>query len=51
MQSNPHAWNLTDLKSVKQNGIKVMSVPPKMTEQVAKAVCSQWLGVDYDANT
>lgn len=24
-----------------------MSVPPKMTEQVAKAVCSQWLGVDY----
>jgi site-specific DNA-cytosine methylase len=94
MQSNPHAWNLTDLKSVKQNGIKVMStfacgggssmgykragcevkrlgsfpddystktdeigkymigmsVPPKMTEQVAKAVCSQWLGVDYGAN-
>jgi DNA (cytosine-5)-methyltransferase 1 len=25
-----------------------MSVPPKMTEQVARAVCSQWLGVDYD---
>lgn len=24
-----------------------MSVPPKMTEQVARAVCSQWLGVDY----
>lgn len=24
-----------------------MSVPPKMTEQVARAVCSQWLGVQY----
>ena len=24
-----------------------MSVPPKMTEQVARAVCSQWLGVVY----
>ena len=24
-----------------------MSVPPKMTEQVARAVCTQWLGVDY----
>lgn len=24
-----------------------MSVPPKMTEQVARAVCSQWLGVEY----
>lgn len=24
-----------------------MSVPPKMTEQVARAVCQQWLGVDY----
>jgi len=24
-----------------------MSVPPKMTEAVARAVCSQWLGVDY----
>lgn len=24
-----------------------MSVPPKMTEQVARAVCAQWLGVDY----
>lgn len=24
-----------------------MSVPPKMTEQVARAVCSQWFGVDY----
>jgi len=24
-----------------------MSVPPKMTEVVARAVCSQWLGVDY----
>ncbi len=24
-----------------------MSVPPKMTEQVARAVCVQWLGVDY----
>ena len=22
-----------------------MSVPPKMTEQVARAVCQQWLGV------
>ena len=22
-----------------------MSVPPKMTEQVARAVCAQWLGV------
>ena len=28
-----------------------MSVPPKMTEQVARAVCSQWLGVDYGSNT
>ena len=25
-----------------------MSVPPKMTEQVARAVCSQWLGVKYE---
>lgn len=24
-----------------------MSVPPKMTEQVARAVCEQWLGVNY----
>jgi site-specific DNA-cytosine methylase len=24
-----------------------MSVPPKMTEVVARAVCSQWLGVRY----
>jgi len=24
-----------------------MSVPPKMTEQVARAVCEQWLGVTY----
>lgn len=24
-----------------------MSVPPKMTEQVARAVCSQWFGVNY----
>jgi len=24
-----------------------MSVPPKMAEQVARAVCSQWLGVKY----
>lgn len=24
-----------------------MSVPPKMTEAVARAVCSQWLGVQY----
>jgi DNA (cytosine-5)-methyltransferase 1 len=24
-----------------------MSVPPKMTEQVARAVCQQWLGVVY----
>jgi DNA (cytosine-5)-methyltransferase 1 len=24
-----------------------MSVPPRMTEQVARAVCSQWLGVQY----
>ena len=24
-----------------------MSVPPKMTEQVARAVCQQWLGVKY----
>ena len=22
-----------------------MSVPPKMAEQVARAVCTQWLGV------
>jgi DNA (cytosine-5)-methyltransferase 1 len=28
-----------------------MSVPPKMTEQVAHAVCSQWLGVDYGSHT
>lgn len=27
-----------------------MSVPPKMTEQVARAVCQQWLGVEYGAN-
>ena len=26
-----------------------MSVPPKMTEQVARAVCQQWLGVSYDS--
>ena len=26
-----------------------MSVPPKMTEQLARAVCAQWLGVDYGA--
>lgn len=26
-----------------------MSVPPKMTEQVARAVCSQWFGVNYGA--
>lgn len=25
MTSNPHAWNLSDLKSVQQNGVKVMS--------------------------
>lgn len=25
-----------------------MSVPPKMTQAVATAVCSQWLGVEYD---
>ena len=25
-----------------------MSVPPRMTEQVARAVCEQWLGVQYD---
>jgi len=25
-----------------------MSVPPKMTEQVARAVCEQWLGVNYE---
>lgn len=25
-----------------------MSVPPKMTEQVARAVCEQWLGVNYN---
>jgi DNA (cytosine-5)-methyltransferase 1 len=25
-----------------------MSVPPKMTEAVARAVCSQWLGVRYE---
>ena len=24
-----------------------MSVPPKMTEQVARAVCEQWLNVNY----
>lgn len=24
-----------------------MSVPPRMTEQVARAVCEQWLGVNY----
>jgi len=24
-----------------------MSVPPKMTEQVARAVCEQWLGKSY----
>lgn len=24
-----------------------MSVPPRMAEQVARAVCSQWLGVEY----
>lgn len=28
-----------------------MSVPPKMTEQVARAVCEQWLGVDYGTTT
>ena len=27
-----------------------MSVPPRMTEQVARAVCQQWLGVEYGAN-
>ena len=27
-----------------------MSVPPKMTEKVARAVCQQWLGVDYADN-
>jgi len=27
-----------------------MSVPPKMAEQVARAVCQQWLGVEYGAN-
>ena len=27
-----------------------MSVPPKMTEQVARAVCEQWLGVEYGTN-
>ena len=26
-----------------------MSVPPKMTEQLARAVCAQWLGVKYGA--
>ena len=26
-----------------------MSVPPKMAEQVARAVCSQWFGVNYGA--
>lgn len=26
-----------------------MSVPPKMAEQVARAVCSQWFGVSYGA--
>ena len=25
-----------------------MSVPPRMTEVVARAVCGQWLGVNYD---
>ena len=25
-----------------------MSVPPRMTQAVATAVCSQWLGVEYD---
>jgi DNA (cytosine-5)-methyltransferase 1 len=25
-----------------------MSVPPKMTEQVARAVCEQWLGIKYN---
>ena len=28
-----------------------MSVPPKMTEQVARAVCAQWLGVNYAEQT
>lgn len=27
-----------------------MSVPPKMAEQVARAVCEQWLGVEYGTN-
>lgn len=27
-----------------------MSVPPKMAEVVARAVCQQWLGVEYGAN-
>ena len=27
-----------------------MSVPPKMAEQVARAVCEQWLGVEYESN-
>ena len=26
-----------------------MSVPPRMTEQVARAVCEQWLGVKYES--
>ena len=28
-----------------------MSVPPRMTEQVARAVCEQWLGVQYETKT
>ena len=28
-----------------------MSVPPKMAEQVARAVCEQWLGVQYESKT
>ena len=28
-----------------------MSVPPKMTEQVARAVCEQWLNVNYEVAT
>ena len=28
-----------------------MSAPPRMTEQVARAVCEQWLGVQYETKT
>jgi len=27
------------------SALKSFGVPPKMTEQVARAVCEQWLGV------